>query len=81
MDKAKKKKILKTLFLISLVPKVFTLKALATYYITNHIDKEVSFAYQLIEPSCNNDDTEIKYVSGYSYKNKKLNPIYSDLES
>ncbi len=80
MDKAKKKKILKTLFLISLVPKVFTLKALATYYITNRIDKEVSFAYQLIEPSCNNDD-DIKYVSGYSYKNKKLYPIYSDLES
>ena len=81
MDKAKKKKVLKTLFIISLVPKVFTFKALATYYITNHIDKEVSFSDQLVEPSCTLDDNEFKYVSGYLYKNNKVYPIYSDLES
>ena len=81
MDKAKKKKVLKTLFIISLVPKVFTLKALATYYINNHIDKEVSFANQLVEPSCNVDDVDFTYVSGYSYKNNKVYPIYSNLES
>lgn len=81
MNKAKKKKILKTLFLISLVPKVFTLKALATYYMNNHLDKEESFAYQLAETSCSLDNEVIKYVSGYTYKDNRLYPIYSDLES
>lgn len=81
MDKAKKKKVLKTLFIISLVPKVFTLKALATYYINNHIDKEVSLTNQIVEPSCSIDNADIKYVSGYSCKDNKVYPIYSNLES
>ena len=80
MSKFKNKKILKILFIISLVPKVFTIKALATYYISNRVNKDV-FTYQYIEPSCNLDNQNNKYVSGYILKNNKLKPIYSDIES
>lgn len=81
MDKLKKKKILKTIFVISLVPKIFTFKALASYYISTRVDKEGNFAYQLVNTSCPQENCDSKYISGYIYKNNKLEPIFSDLES
>ncbi len=81
MDKIKKKKILKTIFVISLIPKIFTFKALASHYISTHIDKEANYAYQLMNTSCPQEKCDNKYISGYIYTNDKLEPIFSDLES